>query len=346
MNSDVGVFTSSIREKTGITFSVFDAQGKLVSGINTVIDKVPLDFEGVLVDSDKNLTFFHIKIKGKKYIATLFGSGEAQRNYAYLISELAETSFSKEAGLSRSEFLRSVLIGEINYSQTARYKKKFAMEDSPAFVMLVSLPAKLANDVKNILKAYINSSSGEIVVIDESQLALVKFIDADSEAYQSSTEYAEFLVRLVYEEMGAKIKISIGGTVNTVVALSVSYQQAVTAMRVTLAMGSRGAVHSYKEFLLVKMLEDMPKYKLAEYLETLMDIEAKEIFEDSEMVGTAEEFLDNSLNISETSRKLYLHRNTLAYRLDKIEKATGLNVRKFSDAVTFRLITTLIKLIR
>ena len=94
------------------------------------------------------------------------------------------------------------------------------------------------------------------------------------------------------------------------------------------------------------MLEDLPKFTRGEYLETLMDSGAREIFDDEEMVNTAEEFLENSLNVSETSRKLYLHRNTLTYRLDKIERATGLNIRKFSDAVTFRLITVLSKLSR
>ena len=98
--------------------------------------------------------------------------------------------------------------------------------------------------------------------------------------------------------------------------------------------------------ILIKMLEDLPKYKLNENLEMLMDTGAREIFNDEEMINTAEEFLENSLNVSETSRKLYLHRNTLTYRLDKIERATGLNIRKFSDAVTFRLITILSRLVR
>ena len=80
------------------------------------------------------------------------------------------------------------------------------------------------------------------------------------------------------------------------------------------------------------------------YLEILMDKSARAIFDDQEMISTAEEFLENSLNVSETSRKLFLHRNTLMYRLDKIEKLTGLNLRNFSDAVTFRLITMLIRL--
>ena len=91
------------------------------------------------------------------------------------------------------------------------------------------------------------------------------------------------------------------------------------------------------------MLEDLPKYKLAEYLGMLMDASAREIFNDKEMVNTAEEFLENGMNVSETSRKLYLHRNTLMYRLDKIEKATGLNIRKISDAITFKIITIILK---
>jgi carbohydrate diacid regulator len=111
------------------------------------------------------------------------------------------------------------------------------------------------------------------------------------------------------------------------------------------AVDSKGDVHSFKEYILIKMLEDLPKYKLNESLEMLLDTGAKEIFSDGEMINTAEEFLENSLNVSETSRKLYLHRNTLTYRLDKIEKATGLNIRKFSDAVTFRLITILSRLV-
>ena len=93
------------------------------------------------------------------------------------------------------------------------------------------------------------------------------------------------------------------------------------------------------------MLEDIPEAKLSEYLSTLLEGDAKELLKDEEMLGTAEEFLQNSLNVSETSRNLFMHRNTLMYRLDKIERMTGLNLRKFSDAVTFRLITILGKLV-
>ena len=139
---------------------------------------------------------------------------------------------------------------------------------------------------------------------------------------------------------------AVGGTVKSASDLNTSFNQAATVKRMSKNLGAKGGVHSFKEYVLIKMLEDLPKYKLNEYLELLMDERAREIFDDDEMTSTAEEFLENNLNVSETSRKIYLHRNTLMYRLDKIEKATGLNIRKFSDAVTFRLITILSKLVR
>jgi carbohydrate diacid regulator len=93
------------------------------------------------------------------------------------------------------------------------------------------------------------------------------------------------------------------------------------------------------------MLEDIPEGKLNQYLAEITDEHCAEVFEDEEMLTTAEAFLQSSLNVSETSRNLYMHRNTLLYRLDKIEKATGLNIRLFSDAVSFRVLTVLYKLL-
>ena len=95
----------------------------------------------------------------------------------------------------------------------------------------------------------------------------------------------------------------------------------------------------------MRMLEELPAARRAEFLAVLLDGEARELLKDEELAGTAEEFLGNDLNVSETARNLYMHRNTLMYRLDKLERLTGLNLRKFSDAVTFRVITILNRLV-
>ena len=211
--------------------------------------------------------------------------------------------------------------------------------------MLVHLDGAHCTEVFQILKSC--AEDGDFAVqIDEEQLVFVKLVQGEGGEYQSPIEYAEFIKQSVYEEMGIAVKIAIGSTVKSLIDLNISYGQALTAFRMYNVLGTKGDIHSYKEYVLIKMLEELPKHKLAENLQMLLDTSAKEIFSDEEMLSTAEEFLESSLNTSETSRKLYLHRNTLIYRLDKIEKATGLNIRKFSDAITFRLITILSNLVK
>lgn len=345
MDKDIKVFINQITKKTGIRFSMYSENGEIVAGDDILKGELPQNINDIFVDNDNLQTFFVIKYKGRNLIGCINGSEKTQSNYAYLISELAENLYFKESGLSEEEFYKSVLFGELSHSQIYKYMSKFAISDLPVFAMLIDCSKAKGEDVKNIL---INSAEylDFVVDIENDQLAFVKFIQNDGGEYQSPIEYAEFIKQMVYEETGSIIKIAIGGTVKNIVQLSNSFSQATSAFRMQNALGTKGDIHSFKEYILIKMLEDLPKYKLNENLETLMDSGAQEIFSDEEMVSTAEEFLENSLNTSETSRKLYLHRNTLIYRLDKIERGTGLNIRKFSDAVTFRLITILSRLVK
>ncbi len=345
MDADIKVFINSIKEKTGISFSVYKPNGDFIAGNGLVYKNIPKSVHGIVVDADSDRTLFPISYKSKNFIGCLDGATAEQKNYAYLIGELAENSFFKESGLSRVDFFKAILFGEANHTQITRYMKKYGIKDVPAFVLLVGVEGEHASETKDILSTCADEND-LAVKIDDEQFAFVKFLTEENGEYQSPTEFAEFLKQSIYEEIGTNVKIAIGGVVRTISDLSTSFSQAISAYRMYSVINPKGDIHSYKDYVLIKMLEDLPKYKLNENLELLMDTGAKEIFNDEEMLNTAEEFLENSLNTSETSRKLYLHRNTLIYRLDKIEKSTGLNIRKFSDAVTFRLITILSRLVK
>jgi carbohydrate diacid regulator len=95
---------------------------------------------------------------------------------------------------------------------------------------------------------------------------------------------------------------------------------------------------------LLKALEDIPEKKMSEYAPSLFDKKTRAILDDGDMMDTAEEFLNCSMNISETRRKLYMHRNTLLYRLDKIQETTGLDIREFGDALIFKMLAVLYKI--
>lgn len=338
METDIIAFAKNIRDNTGIDLDVYDETGACIFGVDT--GNLPEKIEGLFVDGQHSRTLFKFKHKNKTYIGSVAGINSASKNYAYLIGELAEQSYAK-GNLSKEEFYKSCLYGEASFYTVKKYAKKYYKEGKVCVMLVVSSAGK-EDDIINVVSGYAEGSSDFICKLEDGQCAYIKFIEEEGE-YRSVTEYAEFLSRSIYDETGLSVSVFIGGTVDKIADISMSFSQAVSAYRMSDALNTRAGVHSFKEFIMVKIIEDLPKYKLAEYLGMLMDSSAREIFDDKEMINTAEEFMENSLNVSETSRKLYLHRNTLNYRLDKIEKATGLDIRKISDAITFRMITVILR---
>ncbi|MBR5387836.1 MAG: helix-turn-helix domain-containing protein [Clostridia bacterium] len=345
MEKDVVKFASEIVENGGAEFSVFSEKGELIFG--KPLKKVPENGIAHLKRDEKSgVTFFEFKYKNKGYIGAVSGEEKYCSSVAYFVCELAERSFGKDSSLSREDFFKSALFGEAGYYKIKKYAKKFGVEDKTACVMLIRITSGNVGDVEEAVKNYSGSEKDFVSAIDENVVAFVKFDDEASAEYRSVTEYAEYLNTFISEETGAVCGISIGGKVKGISDLGESFSQAIATDRMAEVYDKKCGVHSYKEFISIKILEDIPKHKVTEYLGTWLDASAKEIFDDKEMTATAEAFMDNSLNVSETSRKMYLHRNTLNYRLDKIERGTGLDIRKVSDAMTFRIISVLLRSLR
>lgn len=346
MRFDIKDLVSEVKENTGIEFSVYFSNGKLMTGAPIVEQTFPTFVSDDNVIEDDYNTYFCISFNGANYVGALKGNTQVEKKYAFFIRKLIESSAVNGAYLSSSEFCRAVLLGETTKSQAITYMNKYSIKDLPCFVLIVRIENGKASEVRDVLLTYGAEERDFVIEMSETNLAFIKFKVEDDDEYSSSTEYAEFLKQTVYEETGARVKIYIGGTVNTLLDLSSSYAQAMTTVRMSSFLSSSGDVHSYKEYVFYQILEDLPKSKQGEYLDLLSDVKVKEILADKELSDTAEEFLESSLNMSETARKMFVHRNTLGYRLDKIERETGLDIRKFSDAITFRLITILNKLVR
>ena len=349
MDSELKLVIKGIKDRTGLDIIVFADGMKYVASTVNVVEIVPpsvSDFDEVYQDYEAGNTYFKFRYKNARLTGYVAGVGNTERVYATLIRDLIESSSFKEIQLPQDEYLKSILLGECNRTQIQKYEKRFDVPQKSCFVTVISASGSSPKEILEVLNEYDESEGNYAVSMDDTIYAYLKFPDFTSEDYQSSTDFADYLVQSLKEETGVSANAGVGGTVKSVYEANSSYQQALMAVRMCGVMNSKGEVHSFKEYLLMKMLEDLPKFKLSEYLEILLDENARDIFTDFEMTNTAEEFLENNLNISETSRKLFLHRNTLIYRLDKIERKTGLNIRKFSDAVTFRLITVLIKLVK
>lgn len=335
--SELEKIAKELFEKTGVAFSFYAENTKPRGAV--VCDR---HFEGVTDDGSH--TFFRFLYRNVGYIGVLNGASAAERNYALLLPSYIESAAEKEAELSKTAALRRILLGEASTIAIHRYATRYSVRGAACFVVLLYIP-RLMKEALGLLEQYGGNSLDTVVQMDEKHCVLVKFVEDWENEYRSSVDYAEFLTQSLKEELGVESVASVGPTVREIKDAGVSYVQAENAMRYAEVFEISGKVHSYRDFLLVKILEDIPENKRAEYLTELTDEHFKEVFEDEEMSETAEAFLQSSLNVSETSRNLYMHRNTLLYRLDKIEKATGLNIRSFSDAVSFRVLMILYKLL-
>ncbi len=293
-----------------------------------------------LVPSGGEETAFSLEYCGETYPAYIGGRGEQAEKTAKLVKYLVENADSQILP-DKNSYLKNILLGEGNRRYIYRFMTKYNIQDAPCYALELIVDKHLSEAISHVESCL--AETGDLVVgMDDFRLAVVVFCNES----QLPVELASFLVQSLYEELGVKANVGIGCEEKGFAEIAESYNQAATAVRMSGLLKSKGEVHTYREYLLIKMLEDLPESKLKEYMEQFHITGAKEVFSDEEMIGTAEEFLENSLNLSETSRNLFMHRNTLMYRLDKIERLTGLNIRKFSDAVTFRVITILYKLLQ
>ncbi len=281
-------------------------------------------------------TAVRVGSRGSERLIFLAGTGEAAAREAKLISYLL--SGAPDAG-SRKERLKSVLLGEGGRAQAFRFLSKYKMADGACFAVDLVPDKRIADAMEHVERCLEGSDAA--VMMDGSRIAVVKF----AEDGQTPFEFGQFLNQSLYEETGVRARVGVGGVTESFTGIARSYDQAAGANRMSGMLRDKGEVHSYREYLLVHMLSEIPERQLREYAAELGVRGAEDIFGDEELSGTAEVFLESDLNLSETSRALFIHRNTLSYRLDKIERLTGLDIRKFPDAVTFRVMTILSKLL-
>ena len=293
---------------------------------------------------DGTYTFFRFFFKGTWYVGVITGVDKDAKGYALLLPAYIEAHADKELELSKTEYLKNILKGECSSLGIYKYATKYAVKDIGCFALVLRVP-KMIKEAIAVMEQYGGNSLDTVVQMSAQTCVLVRFLEDSEDSYRSSVDYAEFLAQSLKEELGLDVQAGVGPTVRSVKEVARSYQQAENALRYADVFGEGGNVHSYREFVLVKILEGVAESKLAEYFSDLTDEHFMEVFNDEEMVSTAEEFLRTSLNVSESSRNLYVHRNTLLYRLDKIEGATGLNLRDFGDAVSFRVLTLIHRLL-
>lgn len=186
-----------------------------------------------------------------------------------------------------------------------------------------------------ILNLFPNSGSDYVISTGEKEIVLVRELKPGTD--KSETEKtAKMIADTLEAESFTKVSIGIGSAADNMKDISRSYREAQAALEVGRVFDTDKSIVSYENLGIGRLIYQLPT--------TLCEMFLNEVFQkgsiemlDRETLSTIQCFFDNNLNVSETSRKMFVHRNTLVYRLDKIKKITGLDLREFDNAITFKV---------
>ena len=208
--------------------------------------------------------------------------------------------------------------------------------------MLVETEAEKDFNALEMIRGLSDGKSKDfITAVDEKNVIIVKELETDN-CNEEIMKTAQMVLTLFDKDSKTPAVISYGTVVNEIKEVSRSYKEAKMALDVGKIFFGERDVIAYSSLGIGRLIYQLPIPLCKMFIKEIFDGKSPDDFDD-ETITTINKFFENSLNVSETSRQLYIHRNTLVYRLDKLQKTTGLDLRVFEDAITFKIALMVVK---
>ena len=174
-----------------------------------------------------------------------------------------------------------------------------------------------------------------ITAVDEKNIIIVRSLE-ENDGYDEIEGIARMIVDMLNAEAMSQVRVSYGNIINEIKDVSRSYKEAKMALDVGKIFYVERKVNSYSSLGIGRLIYQLPVNLCKIFIDEIFGDNIPLNFDD-ETLTTINKFFENNLNVSETSRQLYVHRNTLVYRIEKLQKSTGLDIRTFDDALTFKI---------
>jgi len=282
--------------------------------------------------------FHKIFIRNKlEYIIYIEASVAEGQKYLSLISvNLTNMKMLYDEKYDKSSFIKDILNENILPGDIAFRAKELhiSMDINRVAVLIKSEKAKDVYVYDIIQGMFPNKAKDFIMMLDDEHIVLIKELKA-SESFKEIEKTARIIVDTMLSESMVKTVVAIGTVVNNIADIKQSLKEAQIAQRIGEIFESEKPVISYSSLGVGRLIYELPEGICTLFLDEVFRNGPLELL-DSEILFTIQKFFENNLNVSETSRQLYVHRNTLVYRLDKIQKVTGLDLRRFDDAIIFK----------
>ena len=244
----------------------------------------------------------------------------------------------------KDNFIKNLLLDNLLLVDIySRAKKLHLQIDLKRVVLIVETSSSKEANVADMIKDYLGlTGTKEIVTaVDESNVTIVKELP-DEQSIKDIEKSAKAIVAHLEKEGLMNVRLAYGTIVDEIKDVSRSYKEARVALDVGKIFFEDKTVIPYSELGIGRLIYQLPIPLCKMFITEIFADKSLEDF-DEETLSTINKFFENSLNVSETSRQLFIHRNTLVYRLDKLQKSTGLDLRVFEDAITFKIALMVVK---
>lgn len=338
-----------IKSIARVDFCVADVDGKIVASTTATSNYTAEITEFVKSPADsqeiQSSQFFKIYDEQQlEYILICVSSGDN----SYLVGKMAAFQIqglvvAYKERFDKDNFIKNLLLDNLLLVDIyGRAKRLRIQTDAKRVVMIVESGEGKDNNCLEMVKNIIGNDKREFVTaVDENNVVIVKDM-TDDQSMNEVDSTAKEIVSCLTKEGFKNVRVSYGTSVNEIKDVSRSYKEAKMAMDVGKIFFDERNVVAYAELGIGRLIYQLPIPLCKLFIKEIFDGVNPDDF-DEETLVTIAKFFENSLNVSETSRQLFIHRNTLVYRLDKIEKITGLDLRTFDDAITFNIAMMVVK---
>ena len=341
------VLANCIEELKGITrvnLGIFDLDGQEVASTFEEND-VSREMVKVFADSPADS-----QVIGNDHLLKIVDEGEliyilvarGNNDEVYLVGKIAVSQIQQllvayKERFDRNNFFQNLLMDNLLLVDVYNRAKKLHIETAmPRVVYIIEMKEDKENTAAEFLKGMFSSQMGDfITAIDESSVILIKALEPADKAAQLE-QTAQTIVDMMSTELMMNVRVAYGTVVQELKDVSKSYKEAMMALDVGKIFYVEKKVNSYGSLGIGRLIYQLPANLCRIFIDEIFGESDPGEF-DEEIVSTVNKFFENNLNVSETSRQLFVHRNTLVYRIEKLEKSTGLDVRTFDDALTFKI---------
>ena len=333
-----------------IEFCVVDAEGKTLAETTPDLltqSAAVLEFAKSPADSQEVAGNQYFKIYDEQqleYILIAMGSGENM----YLVGKMAAFQIQSlliayKERFDKDNFIKNLLLDNLLLVDIySRAKKLHVQPEAKRVTMVIEGRCPKEMNLLELMRSNFGANSKDfITAVDENNVIVVKEIEhTDTNAEIDKVAYG---YQTLLEKEGVEdVRISYGTTVKEIKEVSRSFKEAKMAMDVGKIFFDERSVIAYSELGIGRLIYQLPIPLCKMFIREIFGGKSPDDF-DEETLTTIMKFFENSLNVSETSRQLFIHRNTLVYRLDKLQKTTGLDLRVFEDAITFKIAMMVVK---